>query len=104
MVNEDWQVGESLDALNDLFYGGVGEMKGNEPIHLIWKDFEKNKQDLGKEETKAYYQQKLNSPALYNIPYIQQKLNELENGTGPTYFDIILEIISEYSNIQLIPE
>ncbi|RYE19280.1 MAG: hypothetical protein EOP45_12880 [Sphingobacteriaceae bacterium] len=30
MLDEDWQIGHSLDALNDLLYGGFGEIKQNE--------------------------------------------------------------------------
>ena len=104
MSNEDWKLGESLDALNDLFYGGIGEINGDEPINLIWKDFEQNKQVLGMELTKVYYQDKLASPNVFNTGFVKEKLAELENGTGQTYFEIILEIIGEHSNIKLIPE
>ncbi len=103
MVNEDWKLGTSLDALNDMFYGGFGEIKGNEQINLIWKNFEQNRQDLGLELTQAYYQDKLKSPDIFNIEFVQEKLYELEKGTGQTYFEIILEIIGEHSNIKLIP-
>lgn len=102
MRNADWKLGESLDALNDLFYGGYGEIEGSEEVHLIWKDFEKNKNDLGLELTKNYYRNKLNYPSTFNTAFVKSKLSELKKGTGQTYFEIILDIIGEHSNIKLI--
>ena len=104
MVHEDWKLGASLDALNDLLYGGFGELKGNEPVTIIWKDFKQNRQALGIELTKVYYQEKLKSPEIFNTQFIQEKLTELERGEGQTYFEIILEIIADHPNITLIPE
>jgi len=104
MSNEDWKIASSLDALNDLFYGGFGQIKGSEKIQLFWSCFEQNKKDLGLELTKEFYQNKLKLPSHFNIDFVQQKLDELEKGTGQTYFEIILEIISEHPNIELIPQ
>ena len=104
MSKEDWKIGQSLDALSDMFYGGYGEITGNENISLIWKNFDRNKKDLGIESTKSYYQNKLKSPAIFNVDFVYKKLVELDAGTGKTYFDIILEIIGEHQNIKLIPQ
>jgi len=104
MHNEDWKLGQSLDALDDMFYGGYGEIKGNERINLIWINFAKNKEDLGLEMTREFYRNKLKSPSTFNTELIQQKLSELENGTGKTFFEIVLEIIEEHPNITLIPD
>lgn len=104
MQNEDWKIGQSLDALNDMFYGGFGKIKGSEKIRLVWKNFEQNREDLGLNLTKAYYQNKLKSPYVFNMDFVQEKLTELEEGTGKTYFEIILEIIGEHPNIDLIPQ
>jgi len=104
MANEDWKIGQSLDALNDMFYGGFGEIEGNEEAHLIWKNFEQNRKDLGLELTRAFYENKLKSPSIFNTGFVQEKLAELENGTGKTYFEIILEIIGDHPNIKLIPQ
>jgi len=104
MANVDWRLGQSLDALNDMFYGGYGEIDGGEEITLIWKGFEKNREDLGLKLTKAYYRNKLESPSTFNIELIKDNLAELENGTGKTYFEIILEIIDEHPNIKLVAQ
>ncbi|MDR2920824.1 MAG: barstar family protein [Tannerella sp.] len=104
MDDEDWKIGQSLDAFNDLLYGGFGKIKGKEKIQLVWKNFEQNREDLGLELTKAYYQNKLKSPEVYNVNFVEEKLSELENGTGKTYFDIILEIIGDHPNIELVDQ
>jgi len=104
MANEDWNIGESLDALNDLFYGGFGLTSGNEPIELTWKNFDHNKELFGFDFTMEFYQEKLKLPEVFSNKIIQQNIRELENGKGLTYFETILEIISEHKNITLITE
>ena len=102
MADENWQIGQSLDALNDLFYGGFGEMKGVDAVELIWTNFEKNRKDLGVACTIAHYKQKLLKPELFNNELFRKKINELTHGKGQTYFDIIQEIIEEHKHIHLI--
>lgn len=102
MQHENWKIGESLDALNDLFYGGFGEIKGKENIRLIWENFEENKKALGLEMTKNFYESKLKSPEIFNTAFIKEKIEALENGNGQTYFEIIAEIVAKHSNIKLI--
>lgn len=52
--------------------------------------------------TKVYYLKKIELGLPFNRAYHEQKLTELEAGNGRTYFQIILEIISEHPNIQLV--
>ncbi|UJF30418.1 barstar family protein [Kaistella sp. 97-N-M2] len=101
MPDEDWKLGESLDALNDLLYGGFGEIEGKENI-IIWKNFEENRKILGFETTLQFYEAKLKSPQIFNTNFIQEKIDDLKKGNGQTYFEIILEIIGAHSNIKLI--
>ena len=102
MKDEDWTLGPSLDALNDLLYGGYGVMKGHDQTTITWLAFEKNRVDLGYKCTKDYYLNKISQPEIFNQVHFQKKLQELENDNGQTYFDIILEIIKEHPNIELI--
>ena len=104
MAKEDWKIGESLDALNDLFYGGFGLIDANEPVELIWTNFNHNKELFGFDFTMEFYQEKLKQPKVFSTKIIQQNISDLENGTGLTYFEIILEIIAEHKNITLITE
>lgn len=102
MPNEDWELGESLDALDDLLYGGFGEINGNEAIRFVWIDFERMKELFGYDFTLNFYQNKLKYPEIFNKELIQNSIEELQNGNGKTYFEIILEIIESHSNIELV--
>lgn len=102
MQNEDWKLGESLDALNDLLYGGFGVIKESEEVRLIWKNFEENQKIFGFDFTLRFYQEKLQDPRTFNLKFIQKSIQELKEGKGMTYFEMILDIISEHPNIELI--
>jgi len=101
MQEEDWQIGNSLDALNDLLYGGFGVIGGDHPIQLVWLNIDKSKDALGYETTRRYYLEKLKPESPFNKAYFKEQLLALEAGSGQTYFDIVLEIIREHKNIEL---
>ena len=102
MKDVEWKLGQSLDALDDMFYGGYGEIRGNEKVRLVWKNFELNRKDLGSDLTRKFYEDKLKSPKIFNPELNKQRLAELETGKGKTYFEIILEIIAGHPNIELV--
>ncbi|WP_300675143.1 ribonuclease inhibitor [Soonwooa sp.] len=102
MPNEDWKLGESLDALDDLLYGGFGEINGNEAIRFVRTDFERMKELFGYDFTLNFYKNKLQYPEVFNINLVQNSIDELKSGYGKTYFEIILEIIESHSNIELV--
>nr|WP_221930384.1 hypothetical protein [Paracoccus laeviglucosivorans] len=102
MQDEDWRIGESLDAFNDLLFGGFGAA-GPGPLVLIWRDMEKSCADLGMQATRDYYRAKLARPEQFNAARFQAELAALEAGTGQTYFDILLEIIADHPQITLVP-
>ena len=101
MKNVDWKLGYSLDALNDILYGGFGVYEPDEQVIVLWNNVAKSKKDLGFEETRKNYQMKIDVGYPYNVNLFQEKMVEIENGTGPTLFDIIVEIFSEHKNIEL---
>ncbi|TDX86907.1 ribonuclease inhibitor [Epilithonimonas xixisoli] len=92
MKDEDWKVG-TLDGFDDILYGFEGE--------IIWKESEKSKQDLGFEATKVFYENKIKQGKPFNVELIQQKLDDLINGTGQTIFEILIEILESHKNINL---
>lgn len=102
MPNEDWTLAESLDALNDVLYGGFGEIKGDEPVKLIWTDFHRMSDIFGYNFTLDFYENKLKYPEQLDKTVIQNSIDALKNGTGKTYLEIILEIIADHPNIELI--
>ena len=102
MLHENWKIAQSLDAFNDMLYGSFGEIKGKEKIQLIWKDMEQNQKSLGFQTTLEFYQNKLKSPEIFNRKFVLSKIDELHNGVGLTFFEIVLEIIANRDKIMLI--
>lgn len=101
MRGEDWTLGESLDALDDLLYGGFGVLDGDAPIDVVWADSRIASEALGKETTRAFYQAKLARPDVYSADSARAALEALDAGTGPTYFDVVMEIFASHKNIRL---
>ena len=101
MTGVDWPLGHSLDALDDMLYGGYGALDGDAPVTLVWTDFEKNRRDLSIDVTRAWLQDKLDTPGRYDKARIRRDLDALEAGNGPTFFDLVLEIIAAHPNITL---
>jgi len=102
MADMDWRLGHSLDALDDLLYGGYGALDGDAPATLAWTAFDHSREALGREATRAWLQAKLDS-GRYDSGRMRRELDALDAGTGPTYFDIVLEIIASHPNITLQP-
>ncbi len=97
MQEEDWKLAESLDAFDDLLYGGFGKFKDYGHLEIEWKDMGISRKNLGTEITKAYYSSKIYPDSPYNQLYFKEKLEELERGTGDTYFNLLMEIINSHS-------
>jgi RNAse (barnase) inhibitor barstar len=93
MKDQDWKVG-TLDGFDDILYGVETD--------IIWKDSQKSKEDLGFEVTKEFYENKIKQGKPFNVELIQQKLDELIEESGPTLFEILIEIIESHKNITLI--
>lgn len=102
MAEEDWKLGESLDALDDMLRGGYGAIQGRAPVRLVWQDIASARAGLGLETTRAYLQAKLERPELYDVERIGRQLAALESGAGQTYFEIILEVIAGHPTIELV--
>jgi len=101
MAGEDWKLGPSLDALDDLLYGGIGALQGDDEVRVVWSDHASSREALGREATAAYYREKLRHPETYSPGHFRELLAQLESGTGQTYFDIVVEIFSQHPRIDL---
>ena len=101
MKDVDWRLGESLDALNDILYGGFGVYEPGEAVLVVWRNFSKSRTDLGIHETKKNYEMKIQKGHPYNVKLFQDKLVDIENGVGQTLCDIIVEIFLDHKNIEL---
>ncbi len=103
MAGEDWQLANSLDALDDLLYGGYGAITGREPVRIVWQDMAQSRVALGIDATRAFLSEKMQRPDIFNVGVIGRQLDALRHGTGQTYFEIVLEIIGDHRNIELVP-
>ncbi|WP_303638388.1 barstar family protein [Stenotrophomonas tuberculopleuritidis] len=103
MAGEDWQLAPSLDALDDLLYGGYGALAGQAQATLIWRDIAHSRTALGMETTRQWLQAKLDTPGSFNTQAIARQLQALQQGEGTTYFEIVMEIFSGHRQITLVP-
>ena len=102
MAGEDWQLGASLDALNDMLHGGYGAIRGSDSVEVVWHDHEQSRAALGLETTRGFYLEKLKREDMFDVDRIGDDLAALNDGTGPTYFEIILEIFADHPDIELV--
>jgi hypothetical protein len=101
MAGEDWQLGHSLDALDDMLYGGYGVLAGHESATVIWQDIEHTRSALGVETTRAWLQAKLDAEGTFNAGTVAAQLEAFDAGEGQTYFEIVMEIFAAHPRIQL---
>ncbi|RKW69514.1 ribonuclease inhibitor [Galactobacter caseinivorans] len=104
MQDEDWEVGPSLDALNDLLYGGIGALVNVERPRFVWRDHAASRAALGVPATEEWLLSKLTSPAGFDQQGIRVQLAALRAGEGPSYFDLILEVFAEHPEVELVLE
>lgn len=102
MAGEDWSLGESLDALDDLLHGSFGALAGHEAATIVWRDLDASRRALGLEATRAWLQHKIARPDVFNSAAMQARLDALERGSGQTYFDIVEAIFRSHPRLQLI--
>jgi RNAse (barnase) inhibitor barstar len=96
----DWRLGESLDALNDVLYGGFGTIEGDEAVTLVWRDFAASAAALGVETTREWLRRRLGDER-YAQDRLVADLAALDAGTGMTYLDRVVEVIESHPNIAL---
>ena len=102
MAGEDWRLGDSLDALDDLLYGGFGALaESSDGVEVIWRDAAASRRALGRAETIEYYRGKLARPEVFDQDRFRRRLADLEAGTGPTYFDLVLDVFAGHPEVTL---
>lgn len=102
MPDEDWTLGESLDALDDLLYGGFGVLHGVDAARVVWRDAAVSREALGLETTRAYYLAKIARPDVYAVGAARRALEALDAGAGETYFDLVLQVFRGHPTIELV--
>lgn len=102
MIGESWVIANSLDAFNDVLYGGYGVLQGTQSVELVWHHIDHSRKALGYQTTRAYYLGKLRPGSPYNKKLFAEKLEALESGMGETYFDSVMAILAEHPRIRVI--
>ena len=102
MPREDWTLGPSLDALDDLLYGGIGELAGVARPTIVLRDSARVRDALGEAATREYYRSKIARPDLFQIDRFRADLAALEAGSGRTYFDLVCEVFAAHENIRFV--
>lgn len=102
MPDEEWTLGESFDALDDLLYGGFGVLDGPEPVRVVWRRADVAREALGVEATREHYRAKLVRPEVYSAATAQRALDALESGVWETYFELVVRVFRDHRNIELV--
>ncbi|GGF33288.1 hypothetical protein GCM10010922_05510 [Microbacterium sorbitolivorans] len=101
MRDEDWRMGASLDALNDVLYRLDAEARDGDPAVVVWDDHAHSRASLGFDATERWILDKLAQPGTSNAEKFGRDLAALRAGTGPTYFEIVLDIFADHPAIEL---
>jgi hypothetical protein len=103
MGGEDWRLGESLDALDDLLHGGYGALAAlGGTARVLWRDMEVSRAALGREATLAFLRGRLASRRQFNGTPISGQIAALEAGGGTTYFDVVMAVFAEHAAVRLV--
>ena len=101
MTGEDWRLGTSLDALDDLLHGGYGALAEDHSARVVWRDSARSRQALGVVETERWLREKLTQPGTFQSDTIQRQLDDLRAGTGLTYFERVLDVFADHPQVTL---
>lgn len=101
MPNENWRLGDSLDALNDMLYGGYGVSAGASTVCIHWENMAKSRRDLGVEATRSWLTAKLDPSGRHNQRLIRGQIAALDRGEGQTFFAIVQAILADHPRIRL---
>ncbi|GAA1326906.1 hypothetical protein GCM10009592_13120 [Brachybacterium rhamnosum] len=101
MTGMDWQLGPSLDALEDMLRGGFGALHGHDEARVVWHDHARSAAALGVQATRDQLLEKLAQPGRYDTALIARRLEQLDAEGGPTYMDTVLEIFGDRPALHL---
>ena len=101
MSGVDWQLGPSLDAVDDMLHGGFGALHEVTEARVIWEHHAEAAAALGVETTRDQLLAKLEDPR-FDQTIARRKLERLEAEGGPTYFETVLEVFADHPRIDLV--
>lgn len=94
----------SLDAFNDILFGGFGDIEVEEEYTIFWRNSVKSKIDLGYGETIIILNEMLKNCHPSNEEKVIKEIRDAKMNIGSTIFNWVEEIILDNKNITLILE
>ncbi|GAA0182123.1 hypothetical protein SH2C18_45560 [Clostridium sediminicola] len=94
----------NLDTVNDIIFGGFGDIGDGEEYTIIWKDSYKSRKDLGYAETICQLKKRLITCHPSSVAAISDDIKKAENNEGTTVFEWLIEIIRDNYNVTLFLE
>lgn len=104
MADEPWKLGQSLDALADLLYGGYGAIAGRSEVTIVWRDMAASRAALGVGATLDFLRSRVSERSQFNGSSITDQIDALEAGRGRTYFDVLLDVFADRPNIRIVAD
>jgi Barstar (barnase inhibitor) len=101
VLSGKYQWNGSLDAFNDILWGGFGDLEDAEEYIIIWRNSAKSKKDLGYSQTIIKLNEMLERCHPSNSEKIIREISDAMLNKGPTIFDWIEEIILDNKNVKL---
>lgn len=101
MRDADWQLGVTLDGLDDVLYGIEPSGDETDSVVVEWLDHDQSRNALGVNSTIAWIEHKLQHPDQFNIGHWEAELADLRAGAGKTYFDRVLDVFADHDGITL---
>jgi hypothetical protein len=102
MRGEDWELGPSLDALNDLLYGGIGALAGAARQRWVITEHAAMAAALGVETTREWLLAKLDPQGPFDRPAIREQLARLEATGHESYFELLLSVFADHPQVELL--
>lgn len=96
MADEDWRLGPSLDALNDVLWNVPTTPEAK--ARFVWTDHAHSRETLGVDATRAWLEAKLIPTGRFDVPRIRRQLTDLDAGRGKTYFDLVLDVFADHAD------
>ncbi|GAA5150646.1 hypothetical protein GCM10025768_15950 [Microbacterium pseudoresistens] len=101
MADEDWRMGANLDALDDVLYRFDHDLARAPHAEFVWDGHAHSERALGLETTRRWLEAKLDRPGMFNESGIRRQLEQLLDGEGKTYFEIVCQVFGDHPGVRL---
>ena len=103
MAGEAWQLGPSLDALDDLLHGSYGALAGQAQATLIWRDIAHSRTALGMRPPANGCRQSWTHRAVSIRRPLPSSCRTCNGAKARPTSEIVMQIIDGHQQITLVP-